>query len=222
MKIKNLEELEAKIDKDLAWRKLELFQLKFAIESQKMGISKRTLSRSGIALLCAHWEGFIRNVANYYLIYICNQKVKTRLLKENFFAFKLKKDVLSCGKSPKNSVHTQLIMKMESLQEQNFFIKYIDSPSKRIVNTDSNLSFELFDEILKSVDIENIYITKKNYIDNEMLKYRHAIVHGENDEKKEYNFQEVYMQVLSIMEGFKNQVIEAAENKKYLKYNKVI
>ncbi|MDA2322658.1 MAE_28990/MAE_18760 family HEPN-like nuclease [Bacillus cereus group sp. Bc177] len=217
MKIRDLENLEERIDKDFSWRKMELLQLKMAIEKNNVALSKKTLVRSGIALLCAHWEGFIRSVANYYVVYICGQKVKHKDLKGNFLAFKVKKDVILSGNSPKNSVHTQFLSKLEILQEEVFYIKYDDKPFKRIINTDSNLSFELFDEILKSIGLQNIYETKKNYIDNEMLKYRHEIVHGESYKDTEYNFTEVYDQVLSIMESFKNQVIEAAEEKEYLK-----
>ncbi|MCY7979829.1 MAE_28990/MAE_18760 family HEPN-like nuclease [Bacillus inaquosorum] len=219
MKINNLENLEERIDKDFIWRKVELFQLKMAIEKKNLAISKKTLVRSGIALLCAHWEGFIRTVANYYVVYICCKKIKNKYLKENFVAFKLKKDVKLSGSSVKNSVHTRLLLKVESLKDEVFYIKYNDSPFKRIINTDSNLNFELFDEILQSIGLENIYETKKNYIDNEMLKYRHEIVHGEIYKDTEYNFTEVYNQVLSIMERFKNQVIEAAEKEYYLKEN---
>lgn len=217
MKIKDLESLEERIDREFAWRKLELLQLKMAIENNNATISKKTLVRSGIALLCAHWEGFIRSVANYYVVYICGQKIKNKDLKENFFALKIKKDILLSGESTKNSVHTKFLLKIESLKDEDFYIRYGDRPTQRIINTDSNLSFELFDEIIQSVGLENIYETKKNYIDSEMLKYRHEIVHGESYKDREYNFSEVYDQVLSIMESFKAQVIEAAEKRKYLK-----
>ena len=94
---------------------------------------------------------------------------------------------------------------------------FSDVPEKRIINTNSNLNFELFDEILRSIDIENVYETKRNFIDIEMLKNRNEIVHGELFEVKNYDFVELYNQILPIMESFKNQIIEAAENKKYLK-----
>lgn len=217
MKIRDIENLEERVDRDFAWRKMELLQLKMAIENNNVALSKKTLVRSGVALLCAHWEGFIRNVANYYVVYICSQKIKYKNLKENFLAFKIKKDVQLSGRSPKNSVHTKFLLKLESLKEEVFYIKYDDKPFQRIINTDSNLNFELFDEIIKSIGLNNIYKTKKNYIDNEMLKYRHEIVHGESYKDTEYNFTEVYNHVLSIMESFKSQVIEAAEKKEFLK-----
>lgn len=217
MKIKSLEKLEEKIDRDFYWRKIELLQFKMAIEKNNVTLSKKTLIRSAIPLLCAHWEGFIRNISNYYVVYICHQNLKNKELKENFVAFKLKKDLMSSRESNKISVHTKFYLKMDSIQEDIFRMAFSDVPEKRIINTNSNLNFELFDEILRSIDIENLYETKRNFIDIEMLKNRNEIVHGELFEVKNYDFVELYNQILPIMESFKNQIIEAAENKKYLK-----
>lgn len=217
MKIKNLENLEERIDRDFYWRKFELLQLKMAIEKNNVTLSKKTLIRSAIPLLCAHWEGFIRNVSNYYIVYICHQRLKNKDLKENFIAFKLKKDLMSSRESHKISVHTKFYMKIDSIQEEIFRMTFSDVPEKRIINTNSNLNFDLFDEILHSIGIENLYETKKNFIDIQMLKNRNEIVHGEAFEASDYDFSEIYNQILPVMESFKNQIIDAAENKKYLK-----
>lgn len=217
MKIKTIEKLEDKIDQDFSWRKFELLKLKLAIKNNSTVIGKETLIRTGIALLCAHWEGFIRNVANYYVIYICHQKLSNVLLTENFFALMLKKDIINTGKSPKNSVHVSLLEKIEEKKNSIFFIKYNDSNGNRIINTDSNLNYELFVEILKSINIENVYTTKENYIDSEMLKIRNEIVHGERIKLDSYDFDVTYEQVINIMEDFKEQVVSAAECKIYLK-----
>lgn len=217
MKIKTLEKLEDKIDEDFSWRKFELLKLKLAMRNSNTLIGKETLVRTSIALLCAHWEGFIRSVANYYVIYICGQRLNSNLLTDNFFALSLRKDILNTGKSPKNSVHVKLLEKIEEKRNSVFYIKYNDSNGERIINTESNLSYELFTEILKSINIENIYQTKENYIDSEMLKNRHAIVHGDRVRLNEYDFDDIYEQVMDIMESFKKQVLLAAESETYLK-----
>lgn len=217
MKIKTLEKLEDKIDQDFSWRKFELLKLKLALKNSHSLIGRETLIRSSIALLCAHWEGFIRSVANYYVVYICNQKLNTNLLTDNFFVFLLKKDIINTGKSSKNSVHTRLLEKIDEKKKSTFYLKYNDVDGERIINTQSNLNYDLFVEILKSININNIYQTKENYIDSEMLKMRHAIVHGERINLDEYDFDETYDQVMGIMEDFKQQVLVAAESKIFLK-----
>ena len=169
--------------------------------------------RSGIALLCAHWEGFIRSVANYYVVYISCKKVPSKDIKKNFIALKAKKEINKAGKSEKTSVHTKLLDYIEDICDKNFFIKYTES--NRIIQTNSNLSYELFAEILNSISINNIYELKKQYIDRNLLKARHEIVHGEKTELINEDFVDTYNHVINIMESFKAQVIEAANNELY-------
>lgn len=217
MKIKTIEKLQEKLEEDLSWRKKELINIKTLIEDETNNIDKNILIRSGIALLCAHWEGYIRYVANMYIVYICNINIKTKELKENFLALLLRKDIVSSGMTEKTSVHIRLIDKIKDIRENKFYIRY--SEDNRIIKTNSNLSYEIFNEILKSINIENKYELKKNYIDYNLLKRRHEIVHGEKTEFEIEDFISTFNIITNILEEFKDQVISAAENKVYLKEN---
>ena len=219
MKIKTIEKLEEKLTHDLSWRKKELIDIKTLIEDENINIDKSTFIRAGIALLCAHWEGFIRYTANMYVVYIGNLKLTNNELKENFLALSLKKDIIASGKSDKNSVHSKLMNKIDEIRSKKFYIKYTDD--NRIITTDSNLSYDLFSEILLSINIENKYELKRNYIDSNLLKTRHEIVHGEKTALNNEDFISTFEIVIDIMEDFKDMVINAAENKKYLKDNNV-
>lgn len=215
MKIKTIEKLEEKLENDLIWRKKELINIRALIQDKQNNIDKNILIRAGIALLCAHWEGYIRSAANMYVVYIGDSNVKTKDLKENFLALLLRKDIISSGVTEKTSVHTKLMDKISNAMESKFYIKYTDD--NRIIKTNSNLSYELFDEILKSIDIENKYKLKKNYIDSNLLKRRHEIVHGEKTEFEVDDFISTFEIIMNILEEFKDQVISAAEKKLYLK-----
>lgn len=74
MKIRTLNDLQDMIDAEMAWRKKELYALKSNIQSSR-AFAKETALRSGIALLYAHWEGAIKNIAYYYLIFVSYQKI---------------------------------------------------------------------------------------------------------------------------------------------------
>ena len=58
IKIRNIEQLEEELTKDLSWRKKEMLSLKILIE--KDSVNENILLRAGMALLCAHFEGFIK------------------------------------------------------------------------------------------------------------------------------------------------------------------
>ena len=215
MKIKTIEKLEEMLESDLLWRRKELINIRLLIDDKQNNIDNDILIRSGIALLCAHWEGYVRFVANMYVVYVGDTNVKTKDLKENFLALLLKKDIISSGVTEKTSVHTKLMDKVSDAMESKFYIKYTDD--NRIIKTNSNLSYELFDEILRSINIENKYELKKNYIDYNLLKRRHEIVHGEKTDFEIDDFISTFEIIIDILEEFKNQIISAAEKKVYLK-----
>ncbi|MBD2666493.1 MAE_28990/MAE_18760 family HEPN-like nuclease [Richelia sinica] len=64
MKIRTVEQLSDILARELAWRKVELSALKSLIDSKSFASGKRkALLRSGITILYAHWEGFVKVAA---------------------------------------------------------------------------------------------------------------------------------------------------------------
>lgn len=216
--LKSLEALEDVIEKDFSWRKRELLQLKIAIKKNNTSLNKSTLIRSGISLLCAHWEGFIRSAANYYVLHVVDNKYGINELKNNFVAYFLRGFFSKLEDTNKISVYTKFLNDIERNLEKKFTLDYIDEPSKRIVNTESNLNYKLFKEILISLELDcSRYELKNKYIDYEMLKQRHEIVHGEDYRRIDYNYEELYNEVTWIMDDFRNQIIQAAEEQRHKK-----
>ena len=72
IKIKTIEKLEELLLQDLAWRKKEMLSLKILVDKDQ--VNEPILLRAGIALLCAHFEGFIKRASNCYIGYISEQK----------------------------------------------------------------------------------------------------------------------------------------------------
>jgi MAE_28990/MAE_18760-like HEPN len=67
MKIRTLEDLNQRLVDDLIWRKSEIADLKGLIETRSFTASKHnTLLRSGVTILYAHWEGYIKTAATSY------------------------------------------------------------------------------------------------------------------------------------------------------------
>ena len=93
IKIKTVEKLEEILLKDLAWRKKEMVSLKILVEKDQ--VNEPILLRAGIALLCAHFEGFIKRASNCYIGYVAEQKQFYTDLKENFSALKMEKEFAS-------------------------------------------------------------------------------------------------------------------------------
>lgn len=209
-KIKTIEELDAVLQDDLAWRKKEMLSLRLLV--LKDTTHEPILLRSSMALLCAHFEGFIKYAANSYVSHVSEQKIPNKLLKNNFIAFKLRAEFKSCKNTDKNSVHQRLISKYGELENSNFYIK------GDAVSTHSNPSSDELKELLCSIGIEtDIFNLKKQYIDTELLSNRHKVVHGERYSIRKEDFETTFNIIMKLLDDFDQVIIEAAESKKYMK-----
>lgn len=216
MKIRTVEELEDKLEQDMAWRKKEILSLKLLIESDEL--NRRILLRAGIALLCAHFEGFIRTASNFYVVYVSNQKIKCDNIARSLLAIKLKCDFKNCSKTEKHSVHGLMLNKIDEIKNENFFIKYTeDSP---IISTESNPSSQVLDEILKTIGVKSdIFNTKKQYIDHSLLLNRHKVVHGERYELEYEDFKTIFNVIMELLGNYEELIIQSAEKGMFLKGN---
>jgi len=212
MKIKSLNKLQDLIDADFAWRKKELIELKLAIHSTKNPI----YIRAGMSVLCAHFEGFVKQVANYYIVFVSSQNIPFTMLKSNFLTIYSAKKIKPCAESEKISVYNSFLSSfLSDYNESKFQIKY--SADDPIIKTGGNPSSRVLEEIACSIGLDfSIYETKRNYIDTDLLSNRHKIVHGEKLYIEKKDFDETLKNILDIMETFYKQVFSAACNKEYL------
>ena len=213
MNLRSLEELQDVLDRDLSWRKQELTQIKELIDKE---LYTTTLLRAGHAILCAHFEGFVKNASNYYVEFVSAKKFKFKELGNNFLAIKIKNVFKQCNQSEKISVYRNLIDQIENENEMNFNFQY--NPNNPIIHTESNPSSEILEEILKSIGIQSdIFENHKTYIDYRLLSTRHKIVHGEREKLDRKTFIDTYSIIWDLLEKFKLLIIESAEKKDYKK-----
>lgn len=214
MKIRTINDLQDMIDRDLAWRRKELSSIKSNIKEAR-SFAKNTALRSGIALLYAHWEGFIKNAATYYLCYISCQKIPYKKLKENFFALSIKNQVSLFEKTNKATLHNKIL---KSIFDQ--YNECSQIPYENIVKTQSNLNSSVFKEIMAVIGLDcTDYESSYNLIDEVLLNMRNNIAHGDKLEVMsldEDRFNEIYNIVTRLIERFSTQIMNAAVLKEYI------
>lgn len=150
MKIRTTEMLSDKLSQELSWRKKELSALKFLIEKTSLPVkAKGILPRCGIALLYAHWEGFIKLGGRYYLEFVTMQRLKNSELSDNLLTLIIKDEInrrLPITRASQFNWITE------------FFMGKGDSrsliPYKNIIDTESNLSSKVLKEILWCLGID--------------------------------------------------------------------
>ena len=137
-----------------------------------------TALRSGIAMLYAHWEGMIKNIATAYLSFVANQRLQYKELKNNFWSIAIKNDLLGFDETRKSSRHNKIIKNIRNMEDKRANIPYED-----VIKTKSNLNSGVFMEIMETIGLDySQYEGNFKLLDEVLLKMRNQIAHGEKPE----------------------------------------
>jgi len=211
MKIRSSSELYDHLHKDLSFRKKELTNLKFLIQKTREH-EQKVLLRASFCILYAHWEGFVKEAATAYLDFVSRQNIKQSSLSKGFLGVALNTVLLDIKSSKKARDHHKLIDFFKESQNQTFRVI-----ATNMINTNSNLNYSTFENILISLGIDSDYYeTKSVLIDIKLLKTRNQIAHGEQTPVEEQNYSELQTSVLELIESFKTDIENAVINKSYL------
>lgn len=207
----NINEFIAKTDEDLIWRKRELTNLKNAIERGN-SVEQKSLTRAAVALLYAHWEGYVKKNGTSYLEHVIQQRHNACDLKSSFIAIRFKNDLAEAYKSKTSKQFHNII---------DFFRTGINSRirinTKSAIKTKGNLSSNKLKEILSIISInDNPFVQYFPHIDKAILERRNYIAHGESLDITPEEYSELHIKTIEVLECFKTNIQNAAINKKYL------
>ena len=212
--IRTQEELIDKVAADLIWRRKELTLLKSLVDGSKDDlILSNVLLRSSIALLYAHWEGFVKKSSHYYLEYIAGQRLPYSKLTTNFVAMSIKSKFKELGGNEKLSAGNYLAdFFCNSLSEKS------NIPYKKGIDTKSNLSSEVLIDIISALGFDiSQFETKLKFIDANLLLPRNNIAHGQELYLTLGEYEELHNNVITLIETFRNQIDNATAMKLYEK-----
>jgi len=208
---RTLSDLQDHIDEDFIWRIKELAGFKGTL-SDAISEVQKSLIRSGIALLYAHWEGFVKNVTAHYYNYVMLRGLSNRELKENYAALCLRKAINELLGSKK------IVLQTRSIE---FLFNEIDKrahfPSELPLNT-FNLTYDVFEDycLLLGIDTSQFEL-KKHFINKELVENRNIIAHGKYHLVDLKAFNEIYRTTLELLHSVKDNVLNAAVLENYKK-----
>ncbi len=211
MRLNTKEDFFDALNEDLAWRKKELTYVKSNI---RVGTPNyKTNLRSGVLLLYAHFEGYIKNACENFLKYLKLKRLNYNELKENLLAISIKNELKSFEESNKVTVHCQIVDFILNQLNQRATI-----PTENIIKTGSNLNSNILREILTSVGIDySNYELKSNLIDQILLKNRNSIAHGEYVLLDDIEFSDLHREILFIMDDIKDKLTNIVTLEEYKK-----
>ncbi len=216
-KIRTSNDLSDHLSKDLGWRKIELSALKGLIERREFELRKnKVLTRSGITILYAHWEGYIKSAATAYLEFVSRQRnIRYCDLTDNFIAIAMKIRLDEAASTKQATIHNEVIkFLIESMEEE------IKIPKEGVITTGSNLSSDVLRQILALLGIDyQLYEMKQILIDEKLLAKRNQIAHGEFLDVDVDSYRELHQEVIGMMDLFKDQIENHAGQRLYLRSN---
>lgn len=193
-RIVSQDQLYNAVDEELGWRKKELKILKDNIPPVKSPL-QLALLRSSILILYAHWEGYVKNICEFYLEYVANKRELYINLKPQFITLGLNKVL---GKLEVRNVKD----KSDAI---NFIIDNLQRESdinvRGSINTKSNLKFNVFEDICFILNLNVISFHKYKDLINDLVDTRNTIAHGGRQDT-----------LLRIYDGFYNDTIELMES----------
>ena len=211
VKIRTVEALDQEIDSEIAWRKQELTTT-LQLVHRSAGADRRANLRSGVVILYAHWEGWIKKVAQLYIRYVNTKSIPYDALSEAFLGNALKTKMTAIDEATAPLVHNEFAMFMRTGLSKGAVL------SEGLVQTESNLSSSVFFAILDRLGLEKrpAYLLRANRIDTDLVLKRNTIAHGEYHDLTVDDFKGLRTDVLELLELFTDDVRNAASTGRYL------
>lgn len=213
MKIRSLEQLVDFTSNEISWRRKELLDLKFLVQTHKATDKVDTYIRSGVTLLYSHWEGFVKATGTAYLCYISMGRHTYKNLKPNLIALSIKDKLNLASESKKSETHNKVA---------EFFVYGMEDrssiPWENVINTKSNLNSDVLEDIVNTLGLDfSPYETKRKFLDEKLLKSRNEIAHGKHLLVSFESYQEFHKEVSELLDLFRNQIDNAAVTKSFMR-----
>ncbi len=210
MTIRTATQLYDELDRELGWRKKELITFKLMIDDGRPHQAE-VLRRAGVALLYAHWEGFVKNAGTYYLQFVSGRRMTHRQLKPNFLALAIKAKLHAAAETTKASIFNEVA---------GFFVDKLDERARLLwegaVQTKSNLSAQRLREIMLTLGLDYApFETKEKTVVERLREARNNIAHGRHLSIDAAAYDRLHHEVLWMVDEYRGQIDTATHLQTY-------
>lgn len=213
MKIRTTEQLVDAVAAELSWRRKELTDLRYLVQQSVGSLTRqRVMTRSAVALLYAHWEGFVKSAAETYLEFVCMQRCKNSELAASMVAIVILSKLRAAAASKRIAAHLDIVEFFRSQMKERGVLPY-----KNAIRTDANLSSTVLLDILKTLGMDATgYESKTHMLDSQLLAKRNHIAHGADLDVGVDDYLRLHEEILALMTLLRNQIENAAQTGQYL------
>jgi hypothetical protein len=211
--IRTLDQLEAALTSDLKWRVHELF-LWERLARKASSLEQRALLRGGLAVLYAHWEGYVKTAGARYLELVSRQGLTIGQLRPEIAAIALRGHLykMAADKTPER--HTELVSMIRGENSLKAELPY----GTVTIRTKANLNFATFASIMHSLGCDaSSHAASSSYIDKRILGARNEIAHGVEEYVSLEDWTDARDVVQAILRDVRVQLSNAAAQRLYLR-----
>lgn len=210
-KIRTLDQLEAALTADLSWRRHELWVFESTAQSAN-DVKKSALMRAGLALLYAHWEGYVKSAGSMYLEYVSRKGLKLGELAPELAAIAMRAEIQRLAVEKYSESHTQLVKTIWDSTNDAANLPY----GATTIRTYANLNYRLFESIMHSLGCDSQdHRTKSLLIDERLLSWRNEIAHGRGQQVDLADWRDLRDAVEGILVDVRIQLSNAAALQSY-------
>ncbi|MBP7002349.1 MAE_28990/MAE_18760 family HEPN-like nuclease [Amaricoccus sp.] len=214
MKIRTVDQFLDRVSADRVWRIREIASLRSQCYSH--GLSQHVamaLRRSFVPIAYAHWEGFVKKAANYYLEFVAMQGLRLKDLNSSFMSIYLWRE---CSTSLSRGKHNSLVDVCNALMDRE--LHQVRLHYKNVISTNSNLDSRTLSDICLTLGVSfRVFETKTMFIDAKLVGQRNNIAHGENQEITKESLEEIKDEVVLLIDLFRNEIENAAVSGSFLR-----
>lgn len=217
MSAHTVEDFQASLARDLSWRKQEITALR--LSALRSSASRDYLFRAGLVLLCAHWEGFLRNSVECYIEHVFAQGLRVRELTPVFVAVAYFGDVrraADAGFPGSQETHVRLAERILRGTDE------VCSTAGWTARTEGNPSSEVLHRLMLSVGLNSqlgldgaSWSATRVFIDEQLLRDRHRVAHGDGFRVSRSEFLDRTRRMLGLLDRLSSELLNAAEQRTY-------
>lgn len=208
MKIRSKDELQDRVNNDIAQRKKEIINLKGLLMKAK-DKNELLLAKCLVVMSYSHWEGFVKNASRYYMMYIRQKGFSSDRYSQNLRSSLFYRQIMKNT----DSVVNKIVLTEDCLYNNRDLI--IDEDD--LCDTESNLDYKTLKKILYNVGLRStVFDTKEIFINERIVGDRNKFAHGELQPYTTKEAMEIADEVIDLMDKYKTEIDNAADLTSYL------